>query len=298
MFLKQSTAATIKLGPFVDSVDGSTANTALTISQADIRISKNGAAYAQTNNVAGATHDEAGEYGIPLDVTDTNTVGRLKVKVHEGGALPCWQEFFVLPANVFDSLLGTDILDVSVTQLAGVAQSLTDLKDFADDGYDPATNKVEGVKLADTVTTYTGNTPQTGDSFARLGVPAGASHAADNALAQADLDNIQTLIDTEVAAILAAVDTEVAAIKAKTDNLPASPAAVGSAMTLDQSQAITQRDVTGDTTPTVGDALLGAVVQASGAWSWVGTTLTLKNPDGSPFRTFTLDSETAPKART
>ena len=39
-------------------------------------------------------------------------------------------------------------------------------------------------------------------------------------------------IDTEVAAILAAVDTEVAAIKAKTDNLPASPAAVGSAMTL------------------------------------------------------------------
>jgi hypothetical protein len=45
-------------------------------------------------------------------------------------------------------------------------------------------------------------------------------------------------LDTEVAAILAAVDTEVAAIKAKTDNLPASPAAVGSAMTL-ESGAIT-----------------------------------------------------------
>ena len=36
----------------------------------------------------------------------------------------------------------------------------------------------------------------------------------------------------DVTAILAAVDTEVAAIKAKTDNLPALPAAVGSAMTL------------------------------------------------------------------
>ena len=48
----------------------------------------------------------------------------------------------------------------------------------------------------------------------------------------ASLTTVAGYIDTEVAAILAAVDTEVAAIKAKTDNLPASPAAVGSAMTL------------------------------------------------------------------
>lgn len=52
--------------------------------------------------------------------------------------------------------------------LGGSVQSATDLKDFADDGYDPSTNKVQGVVLTDTVTTYTGNTPQTGDSFARL----------------------------------------------------------------------------------------------------------------------------------
>lgn len=35
---------------------------------------------------------------------------------------------------------------------------------------------------------------QTGDSFARLGAPAGASHAADLALIQADTDNLQTRI--------------------------------------------------------------------------------------------------------
>lgn len=69
------------------------------------------------------------------------------------------------------------------------------------------------VTLADTVTTYTGNTPQTGDNFARLGAPAGASIAADLAEIEAETDDI-------------------AAIKAKTDNLPASPAAVGSPMTL------------------------------------------------------------------
>lgn len=82
-------------------------------------------------------------------------------------------------------------------QLGGDAQSLTDLKDFADAGYDPSTNKVQGVVLTDTVTTYTGNTVQTGDAFARLGAPAGASVSADVAI----------------------VDTVVDAIKAKTDSL-------------------------------------------------------------------------------
>jgi hypothetical protein len=76
------------------------------------------------------------------------------------------------------------------------------------------------VTLTDTVTTYTGNTPQTGDSFARLGAPAGASHAVDTA----------------------AVKTDTAAIKLKTDNLPAIPAAVGSAMTLTSGE----RDSTAD----------------------------------------------------
>lgn len=47
---------------------------------------------------------------------------------------------------------GGDVLDVSVTELGGVAQSATDLKDFADAGYDPGTNKVQGVVLVDTTT--------------------------------------------------------------------------------------------------------------------------------------------------
>jgi len=38
---------------------------------------------------------------------------------------------------------GGDLLDVSVTQLGGVAQSATDLKDFADTGYDPSTHKAQ-----------------------------------------------------------------------------------------------------------------------------------------------------------
>ena len=116
--LKKSTAATIKLGPFIDDTDGKTAETGLTIAQADIRLSKNGGDFAQTNNTAGATHDENGYYDIPLNATDTGTLGRLRVAVSKSGALPVWQDFLVVTANVYDTLCSTDSLDVNVTSLA------------------------------------------------------------------------------------------------------------------------------------------------------------------------------------
>lgn len=107
--------------------------------------------------------------------------------------------------------------EANVTKLGGVVQSLTDLKDFADDGYDPATNKVQGVVLVDTLTTYTGNTPQTGDSFARLGAPAGASVSADVAAIKAVVDAILTDTGTTL-------DAKIDAIKAITDLLTAAQA--------------------------------------------------------------------------
>lgn len=197
-WLKQSTAITIKFGPFLDDTDGKTEETGLTISQADIRLSKNGGNIAQSNNAAGAPHDELGYYDVPLDTTDTNTLGTLKVMVHENGALPIWQEFMVVPANVWDSMFGADKLQVDLTQIGGDTQSGTDLKDFADAGYDPDTNKVEGVKTVDTTTT---NSDMVG---------------TDNAATASELSTHDGKLDT--------VDTVVDAIKAKTDNLPADPA--------------------------------------------------------------------------
>ena len=140
--LKQSTAATVKLGPFVDSTDGVTAETALTISQADIRLSKNGGAFAQTNNATGATHDENGYYGVPLDTTDTNTLGRLRVAVNESGALPVWQDFMVVNANVYDSLVGgSDNLQVDTVQIEGsdATDQINAAADTALADYDPPT---------------------------------------------------------------------------------------------------------------------------------------------------------------
>src|SRR5688572_24983765 len=96
LFLKQSTASqSVLIGPFVDSTDGNTAETALTIDAADIRLSKNGANIVAKNS-GGGTHDELGYYAITLDATDTDTVGRLQLMVHESGALPVYHEFWVL----------------------------------------------------------------------------------------------------------------------------------------------------------------------------------------------------------
>jgi hypothetical protein len=113
-FLKQSTAVDIAIGPFIDDTDGKTAETALTISQADIRLKKNAGAWAQKTQASTATHEENGWYEASLDTTDTNTLGILKVAVHESGALPVFATFMVVPANVYESLiLGVEFLETS-----------------------------------------------------------------------------------------------------------------------------------------------------------------------------------------
>jgi len=113
-FLKQSTALAtgMRLGPFVDQTDGFTAETGLTLSQADIRLSKNEGAFAQKNDATACTHLENGYYRCPLNTTDTDTAGILLVAVNESGALPVWKECTVLPGATFDAL---------VTNAAGAA---------------------------------------------------------------------------------------------------------------------------------------------------------------------------------
>jgi hypothetical protein len=104
-WLKQSTATTVLLGPFVDETDGKTAETALTISQSDVLLWKEGGtSMAAKNDATSATHRASGYYTVPLDSTDTGTLGALTVAVHESGALPVRHEFFVVPAAVYDAI--------------------------------------------------------------------------------------------------------------------------------------------------------------------------------------------------
>ena len=124
-WLKQSTNVDVALGPFVDSTDGFTPETGLSLTQAECRIKKGGNAWAQKNHSTTATHEEEGWYEVPLDTTDTNTLGPLMLAVYVTGALPCWREFEVVPANVWDSFFGADALDVSVIQFGGTALTQT-----------------------------------------------------------------------------------------------------------------------------------------------------------------------------
>ena len=120
-WLKQSTSVDVPVGPFLDETDGKTAETALTITQPDIRLKKNSGAWAQKAAAQTLAHEEAGWYEVTLDATDTNTLGILVVAIHESGALPVWREFMVVPANVWDSYLGADLLQTDSTQLLGTA---------------------------------------------------------------------------------------------------------------------------------------------------------------------------------
>lgn len=61
-----------------------------------------------------------------------------------------------------------------VKEIGGDAQSATDLKDFADTGYDPATHKVAGVVLADTTTTLTNLPAITNNWLTAAGIAASA----------------------------------------------------------------------------------------------------------------------------
>lgn len=123
-FLKQSTATTLLIGPMLDSTDGVTAETALTIAQADVLLWKEGGTtLAQKNEATTCTHRSNGLYTCPIDATDTNTLGTLVVSVAESGAIPIRQDYTVVAANVYDSLYGaaTDKLEVDVVQTGGDA---------------------------------------------------------------------------------------------------------------------------------------------------------------------------------
>jgi hypothetical protein len=124
--LRQSTAVTPKVGPFVSTTDGATASTALTIAQADCILFLNQGAGAQKNSATSATHDTQGVYGVPFNATDTGTLGHLKLVINKSGAFPVWDEWIVIPANVYDSLVaGTADLNINIHSIAGVATNAT-----------------------------------------------------------------------------------------------------------------------------------------------------------------------------
>jgi hypothetical protein len=222
-------AGSILYIPFMTFNSSAASVTITGLAVTDIEIYKDGSTTQRASDSGYALLDTdgidfdgiTGIHGFSIDLSDNTTSGFFA----EGSFY-----WVVVSAITVDSQTVNFVpatfrigpVSANITQLGGVTQSLTDLKDFADDGYDPSTNKVQGVVLVDSLTAVaTGGI--TAGSIAADAI--GASELAADAITEiqsglataAALDVVDNFLDTEVAAILAAVDTEVAAIKAVTD---------------------------------------------------------------------------------
>jgi hypothetical protein len=148
-WLKQSTSVDVPIGPFLDATDGVTAETGLTITQPDIRLKKNGGAWAQKAAAQTLSHEENGNYEVTLDATDTNTLGLLRLHVAESGALPVWEDFLVLPANVYDALVSaSDALQVHTNEITNDLITAAVIADNAIDAGAIASNAITSAKIA------------------------------------------------------------------------------------------------------------------------------------------------------
>ncbi len=128
-FLEQSAIVTVQFGPFVDAGDGVVPETGLATNMDNattgIRVSKNGATMIDRNSATAPAHDDDGFYRVALSATDTNTLGTLMIQYEESAVcLPMWKEFMVVSTQVYDSLFGTDLLDVNTAQWLGTAVTL------------------------------------------------------------------------------------------------------------------------------------------------------------------------------
>ena len=125
-WLRQSTAQTATIGPFISDTDFKTVQTGLSLAASDFTICKNSASYAAKNDSTAGGNHVNGMYNMTLDATDTASTGRLDVMVQKTGCLVVWDSFMVLSATVYDALFSTGALLTNVTHWSGTAVATPD----------------------------------------------------------------------------------------------------------------------------------------------------------------------------
>lgn len=200
--LKQSTAATVLLGPFLDKTDGVTEESGLATTGTEI--SKAGGAFAAGPTLG--THDSDGWYPISLTTTHTNTLGDLTVKVHDAAThLPVWAHFTVLPANVYDSLVaGSDALQVHANEITAGLITATAIATGAIDADALAADAA--AEIADAVWDEDATGHQTGGTFGQaIGDPGADTNTIFKAVVT---DATGATVGVDVAAVLADTGTD------------------------------------------------------------------------------------------
>lgn len=248
IYLRQSTASQeVPLGPFVDSTDGVTAKTGLTIANTDIKVWVAGATTLANKNSGGATHISGGIYYAVLDATDTATIGSLKLFVAVSGALACVLECMVLDEAMYDWWTGTAAplapttagrtLDVSAGGEAGldwanvgspstsVNLSATTVKALTDAPSDSSGVTTLLSRLSAARAGYLDNL-NTGVALTAAGIQAiwdalTSALTTSGSIGKLLVDNINATISSRLATsgYTAPDNSSITAIKAKTDSL-------------------------------------------------------------------------------
>lgn len=302
-WLKQSTAASVNIGPFLDDTDGKTAETLLTIAQADVRLAKAHGAYAQKTEISSCTHLENGWYDCPLDATDTGTLGVLQLAVHEAGALPVWHDYLVLPANVFDSLVsGSDALQVHANEITANLITAAAIATGAIDADAIAADAITAAKIAPDAI---GASELAADAVTEI--QSGLATSANVSAVEADTQDIQTRlpavlvagrIDASVGAVAAGAVTAAAIATDAIDADALAADALTEIFTKIWTTALTEAYAADGAAPTPAQAVF-LIQQMLTEMSISGVTMTVKRLDGSTTAaTFTLDSATSPTSLT
>jgi hypothetical protein len=122
MWAKQSTAATLIVGPILDSTGAEYASAVI----GDLSISKNGGTLTALASAATLTHVANGQYTLVMTTGNLDTLGRLQITCNKSTYQMPPIGLVVVPAMVFDSMvLGTDVLQGDVTQFGGTAGTFT-----------------------------------------------------------------------------------------------------------------------------------------------------------------------------
>lgn len=118
MWAKQSTAATLIVGPCLDSTGAEYTGLIIT----DLSLSKNGGTLTALAAAATLTHIANGQYTLVMTTGNLDTLGRAQITCNKSTYQMPPIGLVVVPAMVFDSLvLGTDVLQSDVTQFGGTA---------------------------------------------------------------------------------------------------------------------------------------------------------------------------------
>ncbi len=229
-FLRSNPAVIITCGPFYDATDGVPIETGLTITNERITMTADtDAGSAPTNildNVTGATsgtdndlnyitNNDAGMMQLELSAANTNRLGRMFLSITDAANhVPVFHEFMVLPAMIYDAfVLGTDVLDASMTQILGTAVSTPatagvldiNLKNIANEAVSTSTAQL-GTNLVNIAgSAVSTSTAQIGVNVVQAGATAWASGAITAASIAADAIGASELAADAAAEIAAAV---------------------------------------------------------------------------------------------